>query len=48
MLPLWTGGVVSVESSAVMEVVTNHVLAKQKKDYYQDNYKQELSKSKRG
>jgi hypothetical protein len=41
-----TGGVVSVESSTVMEVVTHHVLAKQKKDDYQDNYKQELSKSK--
>jgi len=26
--------------------VTHHVLAKQKKDDYQDNYKQELSKSK--
>jgi len=45
---LWTGDVVPVESSAVMEVVTHHVLAKQKKDDYQDEYKQELSKPKRG
>jgi hypothetical protein len=45
---LLTGDAVPVEPAAVMEVVTHHVLAKQKKDDYQDNYKQELSKPKRG
>ena len=45
MLPLLTGGVVSVESSTVMEVVTHHVLAKQKNDGYQDDYKEELYNS---
>lgn len=33
-----------VEPTAVMEVVTHHILAEQKKDDYHDNYKQELSK----
>jgi hypothetical protein len=41
-------GAVPVVPAAFMEVVTQHALAKQKKDDCQDDYKQELSNSERG
>ena len=37
-----------MDAAALMEAVTHHALAKQKKDDCQDDYKQELSNSERG
>jgi hypothetical protein len=41
-------GAVPVKPAALKEAVTHHALAKQKKDDYQEDYKQEVSNSKRG
>jgi hypothetical protein len=41
-------GAIPVDALASKEAVTHHVLAKQKKDDCQDDYKQELSNSERG
>ncbi len=45
---LLSRGAVPVDPPALMEAVTHHALAKQKKNDCQDDYKQELSHSERG
>jgi hypothetical protein len=45
---LLSDGAVPVDALASKEAMTHHVLAKQKKDDRQDDYKQELSNSERG
>jgi hypothetical protein len=45
---LLSDGAVPVEPLALKEAVTQHGLAKQKKDDRQEDYKQELSNSERG